>query len=139
MGNLHLSTTWFPISSENTGSQVSPVFTSVCIHNNTGVFFTNLPIPCIINPQRACAMKITVVVPCVCVCLSLCVSVFSILPSQTFRRLTRGISSYSVEMQKKKGFSLKLLSSNVRSVINYVKSAIFFMCRVSIYLSVTRT
>ena len=44
-----------------------------------------------INPWRACATRITVVVLCVCV------SVFSILPSRAFRRPTRGISSYSAE------------------------------------------
>ena len=36
---------------------------------------------------------IAVVVTCVCVC----VSIFSILPSRTFKRPTRGISSYSAE------------------------------------------
>ena len=43
----------------------------------------------------------------------------------------------------KKPFSLKLLSSKVRSIINLLrlsyKSAIFFTCNVSVYLSVTRT
>ena len=45
-----------------------------------------------INPRRACATRVTVVVLCVC----MCVSVFSILPSHAFRRPTRGISGYSV-------------------------------------------
>ena len=43
----------------------------------------------IVNPRRACARRVTVVVLCVCL------SVFSILPSHTVRHPTRGISSYS--------------------------------------------
>ena len=34
-------------------------------------------------------------------------------------------------------FSLKLLSSKVRSILTPTKSAIFFTCNVSVYLSVT--
>ena len=46
-----------------------------------------------INPRRACAARVTVVVLCVC----MCVSVFSILPSHAFRHPMRGISGYSAE------------------------------------------
>ena len=49
----------------------------------------------IINLGHACTSRVTVVV--LCVCLSVCVSIFSILPSCAFRRPTRGISSYSAE------------------------------------------
>ena len=34
---------------------------------------------------------------CCHMCLCVCVSIFSILPSHTFKRPTRGISSYSAE------------------------------------------
>ena len=45
----------------------------------------------VINPQRACTSRVTVVVLCVCV------SVFCILPSCAVRHPSRGISSYSTE------------------------------------------
>ena len=70
-----------------------------------------LPLP-IFNPLHACVRRVTVVVLCVCV------SVFSIVPSCAFRCPTRGISGYSTENEvitTKKLFSLKLLSSKVRS------------------------
>ena len=54
-----------------------------------------------VNPRRTCARRVTVVVPCVCV------SVFSILPSHTFRRSMRGISSYYST-----GNAVKLKSQN---------------------------
>ena len=93
-----------------------------------------------VYPWRTCTMRYTVVVLCVClcVCVCVCVSAFSILPSRTSRCPTRGSSSYSMGNVVK----LKLLSSKVRSVINLctvTKSSIFFMCNVSIYLSITRT
>ena len=66
----------------------------------------------------------------------MCVSVFCILPSRAFRR-PRGISGYSGKCSEiKKPFSLKLLSSRVRSIINsytMTKSAIFFTCNVAIF------
>ena len=46
----------------------------------------------LINPQSACAAKVTVVILCLCIC----VSVFCILPSRAFRHPTRGICGYSV-------------------------------------------
>ena len=49
----------------------------------------------LVNPWRACVTRVTVVV--LCVCVSVCVSIFCILPSRAFRHLTRGISSYSAE------------------------------------------
>ena len=77
------------------------------------------------------------------VCLFVCVSVASILPSHAFRCPTRGISSYSAEnaVKLKKTLSLKLLGSNVRSVLTYWDqvSHFLFTCNVSVYLSVTRT
>ena len=48
----------------------------------------------VINPRRTCT-RVTVVV--LCVCVSVCVPVFSILPSRAFRRPTRGTSGYSAE------------------------------------------
>ena len=71
-----------------------------------------------INPWRACTLRVTVVV--LCVCVSVCVSVFCVLPSCAFRRPTRGISGYSAEnaAKNKKTFSLKLLSLKVRSDMN---------------------
>ena len=47
-------------------------------------------------------------------CVSVCVSVFSILPSRGFRHPMRGISGYS----KGNAVKLKLFSSKVTSVIN---------------------
>ena len=86
-----------------------------------GFFVTRLrseKLVAFINPHRACASRVTVVV--LCVCLSVYVSTFCILLSRTFRRPTRGISGYSAEnaAKNKKPFSLKLLSLEVRSVIN---------------------
>ena len=54
-----------------------------------------------VNRRRTCARRVTVVVPCVCV------SVFSILPSHTFGRTMRGISSYYST-----GNAVKLKSQN---------------------------
>ena len=45
--------------------------------------------PSIINPRHACMRELS--------CLSVCMSVFSNLPSRTFRRPTKGISGYSSE------------------------------------------
>ena len=53
-----------------------------------------------VNPRPACVRRVTIVVLCVCV------SVFYILPSHTFRRAMRGISSYST------GNAVKLKSQN---------------------------
>ena len=53
-----------------------------------------------VNPRPACVRRVTIVVLCVCV------SVFYILPSHTFRRAMRGISSYST------GNTVKLKSQN---------------------------
>ena len=83
---------------------------------------------------------------CLCVCLMVCLcvcflySVFLCFYASNERYQQLHCRKCS---KTKKWFSLKLLSSKVRSVINllrlYYKSAIFFMCIVSIYLSVTRT
>ena len=83
--------------------------------SHSGTIFT------LINPRHPCARRVSSFPVCLCVC----VSIFSILPSHTFRHPTRGISDYSAEnavklksRKTKKPFSLKLLSSKVRSVIN---------------------
>ena len=34
----------------------------------------------LINPQHACAARVTVVVPCLCVCVHVCVYAISFLP-----------------------------------------------------------
>ena len=78
------------------------------------------------------------------VCLCVCVSIFSILPSRAFRHSTRGISGYSAEnaVKLKSRFFLNCLVQKLE-VLTYkltaTKSAIFFTCNVSVYLSVTRT
>ena len=38
-------------------------------------FLNSIPTSLFINPRRACAARVTVVVSCVCVCLSVCMSV----------------------------------------------------------------
>ena len=106
--------------------------------NTTGVK-SELYTTHLINPRRGCARGVITVVVCVRVCF-LC-SAFSrfLEPNERYQRLQRKKFS-----KIKKAFSLKLLSSKVRSVLNLprvraTESAIFFTCNVSVYLSVTCT
>ena len=46
----------------------------------------------VVNPRRACAARVTVVVVCVCVCLSICLSVKSHLTSGTSVRLENAVT-----------------------------------------------
>ena len=50
----------------------------------------------IINPRRACAARVTVVVPCVCVCMF----VFSFLPPCTCRHQNIGINGFTATQIK---------------------------------------
>ena len=114
---------------------LSTVLANDAVTNNKQVLLYSLPLAHMHNEiYSSCPVCLSV---CMCVCM--CVSAFSILPSRTSRCPTRGSSSYSMGNVVK----LKLLSSKVyRSVINLctvTKSSIFFMCNVSIYLSITRT
>ena len=71
----------------------------------------------VINPWHACA-RVTVVVLCVCVCVCVCpFSLFCLLvPLGVQREVSAGTGGKC--SKTKKPFSLKLLSSKVRSVIN---------------------
>ena len=77
-----------------TGQTLLPVLKIIthCVHC--------IAISHFVNPRPACVRRVTIVVLCVCV------SVFYILPSHTFRRAMRGISSYST------GNAVKLKSQN---------------------------
>ena len=62
----------------------------------------------LVNPRRACASRITAVILCVCVCLS----VTLILANQAIRHPTKGSSDFSYIFLKK-AFSIKMLCSEV--------------------------
>ena len=81
----------------------------------------------IINPQRACAARVTVLGLCVCVSVCLSVTMFSATtrnnaPNKIYQRLQRDMSKVL-----KMVFSLKMLRSGVTAISAYAaKSAIFF-------------
>ena len=50
----------------------------------------------IINPRRACAERVTVVVLCVCVCMSVCLSEHAILAVRVIRSITKDAIVLSV-------------------------------------------
>ena len=50
----------------------------------------------IINPQRACAERVTVVVSCLCVCLYVCLSAHAILAVHTIKNITKDTVVLSV-------------------------------------------
>ena len=50
----------------------------------------------IINPRRACAERVTVVVSCVCVCLYVCLSAHAILAVRAIRSITKDAIVLSV-------------------------------------------
>ena len=68
----------------------------------------------IINPRCTCAARVTVVI--LCVCVSVCP--FSLFCLLVLLGVQREVSAATAKENLKKLFSLKLLSSIVRSVVN---------------------
>ena len=53
----------------------------------------------IINPRRACAARVIVVVSCVCVCLYVCLSAHAILAVHAIRSITKDTVVLSVKFE----------------------------------------
>ena len=67
----------------------------VILSTNTQYMLPNLcyMADVIVNPRRACAARVTAVVPFVCLCV--CLSVTLISANQALRRPTKGSSGFS--------------------------------------------
>ena len=77
-----------------------------------------------INPRRACAERVTVVVSCVCVsvCLYVCLSEHAILAVRAVRSITKDVKRVKRQIcgNIKKAFFLKLSYSKVRAFFTHL-------------------
>ena len=80
----------------------------------------------IINPRRACAERVTVVVSCVCVCVSVCMYVclseHAILAVRAIRSITKYAIMLNVRFAAilKKGVFFKLSYSKLRAFFTHL-------------------
>ena len=67
-----------------------------CVPWNLNTSLITLQPTLIINPRRACAERVTVVVSCVCVCMYVCLSEHAILAVRAVRSITKDAIVLSV-------------------------------------------
>ena len=103
----------------------------------------------IINPRRACAERVTVVVLCVCVCLAVCLSEHAILAVRAIRSITKDTIVLSVRFAAilKRRFSLNclirklellLLTSAGAAIFSLVPTPRAMFCILSVTCLLTR-